>query len=221
MLESLIAIFAPHHCLACGGEGSLLCGECRDSLPPHPEICYRCHRLSPGARTCPACRRHTPLRGVRIATVYEGVTVEVVKALKFGRARAGAGPLGRLIAEQHRTLGFDLIVPVPSASSRQRQRGYNPAELIAGAVSDRLGVSVLTALGRTGQSRQVGARRRERIEQLAGAFYVRPPREIEGRSILLVDDVLTTGATLTECAKVLRTAGARSVEGAVVARNNN
>lgn len=220
LAESIIAIFAPHHCLGCGREGTLLCSECAANLPPHPSICYRCHRLSPGFRTCANCRRHAPLQSVTIATLYEEPLRSVMHRLKFERARAGATTLGRLMADGLQHSGAEIIVPVPSASRRLRQRGYNPAQEIADTLARELQLPLRQALGRLGQQRQVGARRRERLKQLEGAFYVYRHRDIAGKQVLLVDDILTTGATLAECAKVLRSSGAKRIEAAVVARHH-
>lgn len=220
-LESLVAVFAPHHCLACGAEGALLCAACRDVSQPHPEICYRCHKLSTGYRTCSNCRKHSPLRSLFIATKYEGPVEAVIRALKFGRAASASQPLARLVNDSFRQVGFDLVCAVPSASRRQLRRGYNPAELIAAQVSRSMNLPHHQLLGRLGQHRQVGASRQQRLEQLQGAFYVRNSRLIAGKRVLIFDDVVTTGATLTECAKALKAGGAKSIDAAVVARNNN
>lgn len=219
-LEPLIAVFAPHHCLSCGKEGALLCTECSASLPPHPSICYRCHRLSPHFRTCATCRRYAPLHSVTIATLYEEPLRSVLHRLKFERARAAAGTLGQLITQDIQDTAAEIVVPVPSASRRQRQRGYNPAHEIAASVARELHLPLAPVLGRLGQKRQVGARRRERLRQLTGAFYVFRAQAVSGKRVLLVDDILTTGATLAECAKVLRAAGAKRIEAAVVARHH-
>lgn len=111
-----------------------------------------------------------------------------------------------------------LIVPVPTATTRRRQRGFDHAELLARRLSANLHMPTLFALGRRGQTRQVGAKRSVRTTQLASSFYVRRSNKIKGRNILLVDDVVTTGSTLRAVTKTLRTAGAKGVNALVFAK---
>lgn len=111
-----------------------------------------------------------------------------------------------------------LIVPIPTATIRLRRRGYDHTRLLARQLSRLLGLPYATALARLGQSRQVGTKRTERISQLAGAFYVKNAGLIKGAHILLVDDVVTTGATLEEAARTLKRAGAKTVDAAVFAQ---
>lgn len=218
MIESIVKIFAPYPCLSCGAEGNLLCRDCCEMLPMHPEICWSCRGLSLGFRTCPACRRRSPLKNVFIAGMYEGALRDAIHALKFGRATSGAEDLGRLLIDRLPRRSIDLVVPIPAATGRQRRRGYNPASLIAQFVARERRIRFDEALGRLGQQRQVGAKREQRLTQLEGLYYVTSPR-VRGARILLIDDVMTTGATLAEAARTLKAAGARSIEAAVLARS--
>jgi ComF family protein len=111
-----------------------------------------------------------------------------------------------------------VIVHVPTASSRVRRRGYDQARLLARAISKHTGLPHRPLLTRMGQHHQVGARREQRVTQLASAFRVSNPKPVDGNHIILIDDVLTTGATLEAAARALKAAGAKRVDGLVFAQ---
>ena len=220
IINHFLSIIAPHECLSCRLEGSLLCRVCQiDSCPPLPERCYRCHRLSPDSRVCQACRRHSKLRYVWVRTAYAGLAKDLVHAFKFERAQDAARPIAELTVTALPYIGHDTIVTfVPTASTRYRQRGYDQAALLAQELAKQLQLTYMPLLRRTGQSRQVGAKRAERLEQLRGAYHVKNPRVVMNRAILLIDDITTTGATLETAAAALKAAGAKSVCAAVFAQ---
>jgi competence protein ComFC len=217
LLDQLTAIFAPHYCLGCGKEGLLLCSQCRFALKPHPMLCVHCHRISPGFKTCAGCRAEQNAQRIFVASLYEGTLRSVIGRFKYERAVGAARALTPLLEGVLPSEHWDTIVPVPSASKRYRQRGYNPAALLADTLGVNLHTPCHTLLGRLGQSRQVGAKRSERLSQLKGSFYV--TGACQGMRILLVDDVVTTGATIHHCAQTLRRAGAKSVDAVVLARH--
>lgn len=155
-----------------------------------------------------------------VASYYEGPLKELMARLKYDNAMDLARPLAWLVAVRLQPAQVpDVIVPVPSSSQRFRQRGYNPAALLSKEIARRLQAPRAEALGRLGQSRQVGAARRQRVSQLAGAYYVRRPQDVTSKHILLIDDVMTTGSTLHECAGVLHRSGAKTITAAVVAKH--
>jgi ComF family protein len=141
--------------------------------------------------------------------------------LKFGGRRSLARPLGDLVAEQWEATGADrpdALVPVPLARARERERGFNQAVLLAERLGERVGVRVrprwLVRLRATAAQSDLAAT--ERRANVAGAFGAAPA--VAGRHVVVIDDVITTGATVSECARALRTAGARRVGVLAVAR---
>jgi predicted amidophosphoribosyltransferase len=191
-----------------------LCAACGRPCRREAVVCTRCARRLAGAE---------PLLGNGPAGLdrawssapYEGVARDLVAALKFRRLL----PVADLMAERIEWLApahmlSGTIVPVPPAPPRLRRRGFDPAGEVAAALAERLAAPLGTCLERRGAGRQVGRRRAERIEH--------PPRihahAAAPRSVLLVDDVLTTGATLTACARALRAAGSSRVVAVTFAR---
>ncbi len=220
LLDLLISGIAPYDCLGCGSEGRLLCAGCSRGLRPAPACCYRCRIPSVGSLTCPACLSATCLRQVAAATVYEELAKNLVWKLKFGRAMGAAREIAAQMVPlaRHPGPGGLLIVPVPTATTRIRQRGYDQARLLARELARRVRQPYADVLARQNQAHQVGASRGQRLEQLAGAFRVTKPKLVRGASILLIDDVVTTGATLEAAATCLHLAGAGEITALVFAQ---
>jgi ComF family protein len=216
LFDAMLARIAPYECLGCGGEGSLLCGDCFPKLgSPVPSRCFRCQRATEDFQVCPSCRPSAGLSRVRAGYVYRGYAKALVKEFKFGGKRGAAKEIAALMARlvpQREA----VLVPVPTATQRARSRGYDHAKLLASALADATTLPWAPLLARTSQHRQLGAGRNERLRSMAGAF--RAIRSLEGAHIVLVDDVVTTGATLAEAAKTLRAAGARRVDAVVFAQ---
>jgi len=196
-------------------------------------VCARCgeRMFSPHAEEqpiCGECRSDAPLFARAMAYgSYDGGLRELIHLLKYGRVRPAASVLGRMLAEVIQGFGSEfvsaVIVPVPLHRSKLRQRGFNQAEEIArAALKDlqrnelKLAAGVLSRR-RTTES-QTGLSDHQRQQNVRGAFVVASPSEVAGEDVLLVDDVFTTGATVSECARVLRRAGADRVFVATVAR---
>jgi ComF family protein len=159
----------------------------------------------------------TPLTGVAVGAYYDGPVQEMILKLKFHRLRAAAEPAAQLILDSLPSWPIDTVTAVPVSPARRRERGYNQAELIARQVAAALELPFAPLLARSGTSHQLGLDRRSRLELVQGAFYA--VGTYPGRRVLIVDDVITTGATLTECAEVLTRVGAAEVWGAAVARH--
>jgi ComF family protein len=184
-----------------------------------------------GDSRCGLCRRVEPVFARAAAYgSYESGLRELIHLLKYGGVRPAANVLGRMLAEAIATLESDLpadpvvLVPVPLHRSRLRQRGFNQAELIARAAMklsparDRLRLCAGALERKRETASQIGLTSHQRRENLRGAFGMAQHDSVKGREVLVVDDVYTTGATVSECARVLRRAGATKVWVATVAR---
>jgi ComF family protein len=144
---------------------------------------------------------------------------ELTRRFKFHYARAAARPIAQLMSEALPFFARDtIIVHIPTATVRRRQRGFDQAELLARQLARSQHLLQAALLARQGQSRQVGATREQRLQQLINGFHPRKPYLIKGAHILLVDDVTTTGATLEAAAKVLKQAGAKRIDAVVFAQ---
>jgi ComF family protein len=218
---ALLDLVFPPNCVACQRAGSLLCAHCAQLAEPVGErICLCCGRRQhePTAR-CAACQQHeSPLNLVRAATMHSGAIRLAAHQLKYGGATTLAPLLARYLVAAflfHPWPAFygriDGVTPVPLHPQRQQERGYNQAELLARAFCQQVGLPLQPQwLERQRLTRsQVGLHAHERTLNVADAFHAHPA--VYGKRILLIDDVYTTGATLTACAQAARTAGASAV----------
>lgn len=217
LLDSLLQIIAPHVCINCGREGKLICAKCLCLLNPAPQSCYRCLRPAEG-QFCMGCAAGLPFSSLLAAYVYDGAVKELIWRLKYAGASAAASEMARAIAPLLSQMPQGtVIVPAPTSASRVRQRGYDQALLLAKELSKLKGLPCRTMLIRLGRKHQVGASRLQRLRQMKDAFVVRSSGALP-QSVLLIDDVLTTGATLEAAATALRQAGVAVVHVAVFAR---
>ena len=217
-IQSLIELLAPAECVGCGAEGAVLCQDCRRDAAMRAGACFLCGRPSADGGTCASCQPVTKVRGVSVAVHYEGAVKEMILLLKFHRARSAAGVAAEMILSSLPAgLKVEVVCGVPVSAGRYRERGYNQSDLVARRVAAGLGLPFRRLLVRRGSVHQLGTGRQTRFEQVAGAFAA--IQQLPGQRVLLVDDVVTTGATLDACANELVAAGAVSVWGATVARH--
>lgn len=229
--KSFFDLLFPDFCAGCGKEGVVLCVSCLGSLKYLSPICVYCRKIAlgkgrvPPGRICLSCRGKTPLYSFFSPFKYEENYVrELVHRLKYNRLRIIAEFFSQCLAEYCRrfTIRFPkpmILIPMPLYRSRERARGFNQASLIAGHLAQELGLSVSeNALVRLKNTKpQSGLNREERERNIMGAFEVKNHWEVKGKDILLLDDVLTTGFTMNEAARVLKEAGAKRVWGFTVA----
>lgn len=219
--------FIPSLCLICRAwPARILCDECAARFRPGIARCDLCAEPIPdGVTRCGSClTRPPPLDGCIAALTYEWPWWTYIRRLKFQNDVGLASTLARLlmatggasdvVARAH------WVLPIPSSAERLAQRGYNPAGLIAREIGrDRCRVDLLYRPADRPAQRSL--RRSERLANVRGAFAVAAQHEhlLKGRDIVLVDDVMTTGATLYEGARALRRAGVQSVTALVLARD--
>ncbi|HXE10005.1 MAG TPA: double zinc ribbon domain-containing protein, partial [Verrucomicrobiae bacterium] len=170
IIDRFIGLLAPYECLSCGAEGELLCQTCIQQLPMLPPQCYRCLEVSSDGRTCSACLDASELYSLRALTPYAGHAKDLVWRLKSGGARAAAAVMAKGLLPLLPRSSSQVIVPVPTASSRVRSRGYDQAGLLARELGRRSRLPCGDHLRRQGQTRQIGTSRRQRLNQLQTAF---------------------------------------------------
>ena len=230
---ALDLVFPPRRaCPLCGGgPGAAVCSECLQLLAGYARerVCPCCggfagpgglsvnldHQVQPVL--CPDCRSGRPFELARAVGPYEDALREAVHRLKYYRARWLARPMAALMAETFRNqpayTNTRGLVPVPLHPARERRRGFNQSALLARALGEITGVPVLErAAARIRETPpQTGLARHERLRNLERAFTVREPEQITGKIITIVDDVFTTGSTVSILSQELRQAGATGV----------
>ncbi len=227
--EDLVALILPARCLICdtsaGHLRQLLCEACWSGMPRLAEpLCRVCGVPRPGlGAVCAACRAHSrAFRCARAVAPYEAGAQTLIQRLKYQSLPSAASPLTRLLVERDPFAGrrYDWVVAVPLSVARLRARGFNQAALLARRYAGERGLRYLSrALERAGSTvSQAASGRGERVRNVRGVFRVLHPRLVDGRRVLLVDDVVTTASTADAGARALRDAGAVSVDVLAVAR---
>ena len=224
-LTPLITFVFPAKCRRCDtpmgvGKVHYLCNACWDQIellkPPWCQICG----LPRWSAVCADCREHPPLfRRLRAVAFYEPTLREAIHLMKYEKKQVISKHLIQLLQahlpQDLASTDYDFLLPIPLHTNRLRQRGFNQAEQIAQGVAQVWGVPVRTdILLRTRDTVPLSSleSREERTKNIAGAFEVRSQDSIQGRKILLIDDIFTTGTTINEALKVLRFANPDCVD---------
>ncbi len=217
----------PSRCAVCGASVSWgrhsLCAACHDTIPRAGDRCPRCSGyLNSGA--CSVCGTRAWYVDENIVVAdYRGTMRTAVRKYKFSGARRLARPFAELAAQRitdaEGATTCDIVTAVPMGRTKRWRRGYNQSEEVARLVARRLGVPYRRLLRENrGALVQKTLGYRERFLNILGRFSVSPRRMPDGARVLVVDDIFTTGATINECARVLKGAGARAVYGCALAR---
>ena len=233
MLGALVSLFYPPLCTICAtsvGSKDYLCAECHSKVTRIvAPFCATCSEPFSGAITeifsCANCaHRKLYFESAVAAFRSRGIVRRIVHDFKYGdqfhlRHLVGEWLNAALEDERLRGRSFDLVVPVPLHPARKRERGFNQAEVLADMVSRQRHIPMKTVLERTRHTTtQTAFDRAERMENLRNAFRLRKKMDVRQLRVLLIDDVLTTGATVSECARILKKAGASVVYAATAAR---
>ena len=227
VVQQFLDVLFPARCAGCQRSGHVLCPACIAKIQPLPSpICQHCGTpLSPEG-ICKNCQyRPLKLSGQRAVALYQEPLRGCIHGLKYNGNTRLAEPLGLLLAQAYTHYGMqaDVLIPVPLHSERQQQRGYNHAMLLAEVCSAYLGIQMNNDIlvRHRATVAQVDLHPRERHQNVAGAFACASASArsaLNGRRIVIIDDVSTTGATLEACAVPLFEAGAKEVWGLVLAR---
>ena len=222
MLNSLLDIILPDVCPFCekAQQRGLLCAGCRalvETLRITGPLCTVCgtpfaSKTAPG-HACSQCVKHAmPFNEARSAFAYDSAVRDAIHSFKYGERLILAKPFGRMLSDGAASVSIrpDIIVPVPLHRKRLQMRGFNQSLLLARSVAGRLSIKLdYVSLRRVrATAPQIELKHDERQKNVAGAFEVCRPQTFKGKNVLLIDDVFTTGATVRECAKVLKKAGA-------------
>lgn len=217
---ALIDIVYPKRCASCGERGKWVCEACLARLSLFEEsVCAGCG--VPKALEICACADMVPgLRQVRSVGPFTGWLRDAIHSFKYHHEWARFEHLGPQLATiVAKMQPLDGLVPVPLHRSRLRDRGFNQSAVLATMVGERLGLPVVSALERTRATvQQTGLSATERQQNVDGAFAVANGIDLGGANLLLIDDVVTTGAVLNACATTLVRGGAASVRAATLAR---
>ena len=233
LFEAATSLLYPPICTVCGGRtqaGEHLCEQCESkAVRIVAPFCQQCSEPFEGAITtvftCANCAHRTIYFDAAVAAYRgRGIVRQIIHDFKYGRQIHLRHPVARWLwaafgDERLSGLRFDVIVPVPLHPTRQRERGFNQASLLAELLSARMSIPCKPVLERIRYTTtQTALDRAERMENLHNAFRLRRKANVRGLRVLLIDDILTTGSTLSECARVLKRAKANSVYAATAAR---
>ena len=213
----ILDLFFPKKCLGCGKHNTYLCEECLQKISNNGWVCLNCQKESGLDRIISA------------ASYVDPLTRDLIKALKYNFVRELTKPLSQLIIKHLESISFasgisaesTIVIPVPLHSRRLRERGFNQAKLIAQEIADYFHLSLKTNILKRiiFTEPQADIKNIERRKKnIKNAFSVADADEIKDKLILLVDDVITTGATLSDAARVLKSNGAKEVWALTVAR---
>jgi len=228
--EILNLIF-PLVCLGCGREGTLLCTHCRQSLDFIPPSCIGCRKFVtatsriPAGRTCHSCRRQSNIFAFLSPFSYDYPLIrELIHLLKYSRVQLVAPVLAEILSEYFVRFQIifppqAIIIPIPLSRARTRIRGFNQSELIGRLLAEKLGLvldsAILVKVRNTPPQTELS--RSERLLNARGAMKVISPEKVKNATLILLDDVKTTGATLDEAASLLKEAGAKRIWAVTVA----
>lgn len=234
VLNWFVDLIFPYRCIICEKylDHEYLCSKCFNALPIKKQNeCIGCQHPTPLGKTCAFCRDDYAVDQLLVVSDFNNHSVaSAIKLFKYRFLQDLAEPLSRLsfkylehLAERdHFSMvqGNPLLVPVPLFKTREYWRGFNQAELLANLIARHYRLDMTNGLIRIAHGTpQVELKDRpERLSNVCGLYSCNNPRVFKGRNIILVDDVCTTGATLNECARVLKDAGAVSVTALAIAR---
>lgn len=222
--EFILDLIFPKTCFGCGKEGLWFCKTCKKEIKLiKTQTCYLCKRISLKGKICSKCKSHSNLSGVVVTTKYEGLIKQSVCALKYEGLSDVSRDLTKLMIKclkENKLTGDYLVVPIPLHKKKFYERGFNQSELLATEICNYFTWQMSKKLIKIkNTSSQVGQKGILRRKNLKNAFMWRG-ENITKKNILLVDDVLTTGSTLEEAARVLKVSGAKKIWAIVLSKGD-
>lgn len=237
MFQTLLNILFPRQCLSCGKFGSYFCQACIPSLKTSTTtICPMCTKLSPFGMTHPYCKTRYSLDGLTSVFRYTGAIQKGIKTIKYRRVRDIVPELTSITMnaiQKDKSNNYvsiirifdtdkPIIIPIPLHKKRYKERWFNQSELLAKEISEKLHLEMRTDLLHRIKfhTPQAELKKEDRLKNIKGAFSINPKSKIQmsNLSIILLDDVWTTGATLREAGNMLKRTGVKKVWGLTIAR---
>ncbi len=219
ILKPLLNFFTPDSCIGCQHEGSIICPDCESRLY-YPEHCVRCKKPSLGGLTCAKCASRSPISAFVVVSSYDGLAKKLITHMKYHPSPSSADRVGEILASKlpYIESSESVVTHIPTTPSRVRERGFDQSHEMAKCLANTRKLHFSTTLRRLTKSHQVGATKTERYKHMVKAFSVKNRQLFKDKTVVLVDDVMTTGATVESAARELKKAGASKVIVAVFAR---
>jgi len=229
IIDFLLDLLFPKFCVGCNVEGEWICNKCQEKIVYiKSPLCPKCNRVSEYGKICPKCKKKSKLNGLITATYYiDGPIKEAIHTYKYDGVFDLKYELSNILLKSINNYKciFDknwIVIAVPIHKKRFAIRGYNQSELLAKIISKKLNIPLQNNLlikSTYNPKTQAKSNKKERLISLINSFSWVGQNEIKNKKILLVDDVYTTGATMEECAKILKTNGAKQVWGLAIAKD--
>jgi ComF family protein len=222
MAFSFLDLLFPKRCVSCGRLGGYICSECFSKIKYiEKPICPVCQRQAIGGRTHPGCRNRYSLDGLVVACRYQGAVKVAIGKVKY----KWVYDIGKILTDllvsslwRYELPSQIILVPIPLHPKREKWRGFNQAKILGGSLAQEFKQPYDEALFRSKETKsQVGFKKQDRLENIKGAFDLIRGVDVAGKNFVLIDDVYTSGATMAECAKVLKKARAKEVWAMAVA----
>lgn len=220
----ILDIIFPKHCINCSKAGNYLCPDCTSTITRHLQVCFVCRKISPLGKTHSYCQSKTNFDAVIIATQYKDTIKRALVKIKYGLhydilsellEKTLSSDKIRLFLEQQ---PIDYCTEIPMHSFKYKQRGFNQTLLITKWLETKYNIPHQTLLVKIQQTHaQMHLNRNDRLFNLTNTIQLDKNTNLQNKSILLVDDVITTGTTLEESASVLKNHGAQKIIGLVIA----
>lgn len=214
IIDKFIGYIAPHYCVCCSAEGTVLCGSCYQSeVLRQVSACFVCRKATFDFDVCNSCTKKTPIKRMYIATYLDSNVQKLIYMFKFGRTYAVAQRIAEILDDTCLHLPENTVITyVPSSPKRIRARGYDHTRLIAKNFAKLRKLKYQSLLVKTNSSRQVGADKKTRFVQANRSYKFSGRTITKTNKIVLIDDIATTGATLGACTSLLKKAGFKDVD---------